>query len=70
MYSQQVLYFRSNIEKPILLTYHDASYACRRNGSSQSGIFSMLVDHGVLEGKPSAFAPLGWQCRKTGPCLS
>ena len=66
VYSQQVLHFPSDIQKPILMTYHDASYACRRDGSSQGGIFSMLVDQSVLEGKPSSFAPLGWQSKKLG----
>ena len=63
-YSQQNLVFTSQMKQPTLLTYHDASYACRRDGSSQGGVFSMLVDHSVLEGKPSKFSPFSWQSRK------
>ena len=63
-YSQLVVRFPSNIVKPTLLTYHDASYACRRDGSSQGGVISMLVDHDVVHGKLCKFAPIGWQSRR------
>ena len=64
VYSQQVVVFHANLSKPTLMTYHDASYACRRDGSSQGGVFTMLVDHSVLQGKTGSFSPLGWQSRK------
>ena len=64
IYSQQTLYFPSEISEPVLLTYHDASYACRRDGSSQGGVFTMLVDKCVLAGKVGKYSPLGWQSRK------
>ena len=63
-YSQQNLVFPAQLKQPVLLTYHDASYACRRDGSSQGGVFSMLVDRAVLDGKPGKFSPLSWQSRK------
>ena len=62
--SQQVLVFPSNLKEPILLTYHDASYACRRDGSSQGGLFTMLVSRQVLEGQPCKYSPIAWQSRK------
>ena len=56
--------FCSNIEKPILITYTDASWACRRDGTSQGGQISVIADVSVLEGHRSAFSPVAWQSRK------
>ena len=63
-YCQVPIRFSSQIEKPVLITYHDASYACRRDGSSQGGLITMLVDRKVLDGKRSAYSPIAWQSRK------
>ena len=53
-----------SIQRPMLLTYHDASYACRRDGSSQGGMLTMFVDADVLHGKASTFSPVAWQSRR------
>ena len=63
-YSHRTLVLPTNISKPIFLTYHDASWACRRDGSSQGGVFTMLVDQEVLQGKPCSYAPTAWLSRK------
>ena len=63
-YSQSVIKFSSQIAKPMLLTYHDASYACRRDGSSQGGLITTLVDEGLLRGLPSVYSPICWQSKK------
>ena len=63
-FSQGVIKFSSEIRKPISLTYHDASYACRRDGSSQGGLLTMLVDEGITSGVPSHYSPVAWQSRK------
>ena len=56
--------FCSSIEKPILITYTDASWACRRDGTSQGGQITVIADVSVLEGHRSAFSPVAWQSRK------
>ena len=58
------LTFKSNIRRPILVTYTDASYSCRRDLSSQGGQFTVLADACVLDGERSDFSPLNWQSRK------
>ena len=57
-YSQTTAKFSAEIKKPALVTFHDASWACRRDGSSQGGILTLVVDHQVLEGKAGNFLPL------------
>ena len=64
MYSQTTAKFSAEINKPVLVTFHDASWACRRDGSSQGGILTLIVDHQVLEGKAGNFSPVGWASRK------
>ena len=63
-FNQTPVRFTAGIEKPVLLTYHDASYACRRDGSSQGGLLAMLVDQKVLQGKSSSCSPIAWQNHK------
>ena len=63
-YSQTPVRFTANIDRPVLLTYHDASYACRRDGSSQGGLLTMIVDQKIMQGKSSAYSPIAWQSRK------
>ena len=63
-FSQAVIRFSSKIKRPMLLTYHDASHACRRDGSSQGGLITMLVDESILEGNQSHYSPIAWQSRK------
>ena len=63
-HSSDQIHFASNIQRPMLLTYHDSSYACRRDGSSQGGMLTMFVDADVLHGKASTFSPVAWQSRR------
>ena len=63
-FSQSVIRFSSSIQQPMLLTYHDASHACRRDGSSQGGLITMLVDECILQGESSYYSPIAWQSRK------
>lgn len=58
------LKFSSRIEKPILVTYSDASWACRKDGSSQGGQITILTDQRFLEGKRCEYSLISWQSRK------
>ena len=62
--SEVALKFSSAIEKPILITYTDASWACRQDESSQGGQLTLLADMGILQGKRSEYSLLSWQSRK------
>ena len=61
---ETALKFSSSIERPVLITYTDASWACRMDGSSQGGQLTLLADMGVLQGRRSEFSLLSWQSRK------
>ena len=63
-YSHLVVRFSSNIRNPVLVTFHDASWACRRDGTSQGGVLTVLADQNTLDGKPGVFSPVAWQSRK------
>ena len=52
-YSHMVVKFSSQIQEPILLTFHDASWACRRDGTSQKGVLTVFADKSTLEGRGS-----------------
>ena len=56
--------FSAQIKRPVLISYSDASWACRRDESSQGGQLSVLADASTLDGKPSCFSPISWQSRK------
>lgn len=56
--------FSSEIREPILLTYTDASWGCRSDGSSQGGQLTVLADRCVLKGEKSSFSLINWQSRK------
>ena len=61
---EQPLTFHSGIEKPLLVTFCDASWASRKDGSSQGGMYTMLADASVLEGLTCKYSPIMWQSRK------
>ena len=63
-YSHMVVKFSASIHEPVLLTFHDASWACRRDGTSQGGVLTVFADKSILEGKPGVFTPVAWQSRK------
>lgn len=56
--------FSSAIQRPVLVTYTDASYACRMDDSSQGGQLTLLADMGILQGERSEYSLLSWQSRK------
>ena len=45
---ETALKISNSIERPVLITYTDASWACRMDGSSQGGQLTLLADMGVL----------------------
>ena len=47
-YNNVPLYFLSNIEKPMLVTFHNASWASRKDMSSQGGLLTVLTDESVM----------------------
>lgn len=63
-YADTPLKFSSQIKQPILVTYTDASWACRADGSSQGGQLTVLADKSILSGERSYFSILSWQSRK------
>ena len=61
---EETLRFSADIKKPILISYTDASFACRHDGSSQGGQLCVLADSAALEGHRVPFSPLAWQSRR------
>ena len=58
------LHFSNEIRNPMVLTFTDASHACRADGSSQGGSVTFLTDTSILEGKSAPFSILSWHSRK------
>lgn len=58
------LKFSSRIREPILVTYSDASWGCRADGSSQGGQLTAIADRKFLDGQRSEFSLVSWQSRK------
>ena len=48
----------------MLVTICDASWASRKDGSSQGGMLTVLANSSILGGDLSVFAPVAWQSRK------
>ena len=63
-YSQTYLHFSSRILNPVIVTFHDASWACRRDGTSQGGLLTMIADKSVLLGNAGEFSMVAWQSKK------
>ena len=63
-FSNIPLLFPVGISNPILVTFHDASWASRKDGSSQGGMLSVLADESIMAGGLSSFAPIAWQSKK------
>ena len=58
------LYFPSLTGDLTVVTFTDASWATRRDGSSQGGQITLLMEKGVLEGKKTGFCVLNWSSRR------
>ena len=58
------LYFPSLSGELTIVTFTDASWATRRDGSSQGGQITLLMEKGVLEGKKTNFCVLNWSSRR------
>ena len=54
-YSHLVVRFSSNISNPVLVRFHDASWACRQGGTSQGGVLTVFADQNTLDGKLGVF---------------
>ena len=60
----QGLYFAVLKGSCTLLTYTDASWATRRDGSSQGGQITLLVEQNALCGSKTKFSVLSWSSKK------
>ena len=58
------LKFESRLEDPMIITYTDASWATRRDGSSQGGQLTILMEGKVLSGKQGRFSVLSRTSRR------
>ena len=63
-HAEAPLVFHAGIARPLIVTFCDASWASRKDGSSQGGMFTIMADASALEGSLSVFSPLGWHSRK------
>ena len=61
-FSEDPLVFRARIGEPMLVTFCDASWASRKDGSSQGGMLTVLANSSILD--LSVFAHVAWQSRK------
>ena len=55
-YYDRGLCFESTLQDPIIVTYHDASWATRRDLSSQGGQLTVLMEGHVLKGHQGKFS--------------
>ena len=51
-------------EAPVVVTYSDASWACRRDGSSQTGYLVTIADGAILKGATSHLSFISWHSGK------
>ncbi|CAL1141395.1 unnamed protein product, partial [Cladocopium goreaui] len=65
-FCEMPLRFSSQIQEPVLVSYSDASWSCRADGSSQGGQLTVLADRKFLDGHRSEFSLVSWQSRKLG----
>ena len=63
-YSGKGLTFESNLEDAIVVTFTDASWATRRDLSSQGGQITVLMESKVLKGQSGRFSVLCWTSRR------
>lgn len=58
------LYFPSLKGECTVVTFTDASWATRKDGSSQGGQLTLLMENNVLRGSKTPFCVLGWTSRR------
>ena len=63
-YSDRGISFESDLQDPLIVTYTDASWATRRDLSSQGGQITVVMESKVLEGQLGKFSVLGWTSRR------
>ena len=63
-YSNTPVFFSSQIDKPLLVTFHDASWSNRRDLSSQGGMVTVLTSENILKGQACPFSPVSWQSKR------
>ena len=63
-YSDRGLCFESGLEDPMIITYTDASWATRRDGSSQGGQLTVMMEAKVMMGNQGRFSFLCWTSRR------
>ena len=51
-------------EEPVVITFTDASWATRRDGSSQGGQLTVLMGKSVLQGCKTVFHVLSWSSKR------
>lgn len=60
----QGLYFPPLVGEVTLVTFTDASWATRKDGSSQGGQITLLMEKNVLKGHRTPFCVLSWTSRR------
>ena len=55
----------SSLQDPIIVTYHDASWATRRDVSSQGGQLTVLMEGRVLKRHQGKLSVLNWTSRRS-----
>ena len=63
-YATSGLLFSHSIENDVVVTFTDASWATRKDGSSQGGQITLLMNKHVLDGDVSHFSVLCWGSKR------
>ena len=52
------------MDKPLLVTFHDASWSNRRDLSSRGGMVTALTSENILKGQACRFSQASWQSKR------
>ena len=63
-YATSGLLFSHSVENDVVVTFTDASWATRKDGGSQGGQITLLMNKHVLEGDVSHFSVLCWSSKR------
>ena len=63
-YCHSGLTFEPQLLNPVVVTFTDASWASRTDGSSQGGQITVLMEHSAIEGGQGKFSVLAWSSRR------